>query len=87
MLCYNTLAKLSRIRGFFVPVIAGHKARSIIRITTLMARATSLRRELLARERESAAAASKNLALPRVLLTITMAAFLIFPALLRLTST
>jgi hypothetical protein len=52
-----------------------------------MARATSLRRELLARERESAAAASKNLALPRVLLTVTMAAFLIFPALLRLTST
>jgi pilus assembly protein TadC len=55
--------------------------------STLMARATSLRRELLARERESAAAASKNLALPRVLLTVTMAAFLIFPALLRLTST
>lgn len=65
--------------------LANHAGAGVY--STLMARATSLRRELLARERESAAAASKNLALPRVLLTVTMAAFLIFPALLRLTST
>ena len=65
--------------------LANHAGAGVY--STLMARATSLRRELLAREREGAAAASKNLALPRVLLTVTMAAFLIFPALLRLTST
>lgn len=32
MLCYNQSATSSRIRGIFVPVIAGHSARPIIRI-------------------------------------------------------
>jgi len=63
--------------------LASHAGAGVY--STLMARATSLRRELQSKEREATAAASKNLALPRVLLTVTMAAFLIFPALMRLT--
>ena len=63
--------------------LASHAGAGVY--STLMARATSLRRELQSKEREATVAASKNLALPRVLLTVTMAAFLIFPALLRLT--
>ena len=54
--------------------------------STLMARAQSLSRELQISEEEDATAASSRLAVPKVLLTVTMAAFLLFPALLRLMS-
>lgn len=63
--------------------IASHAGAGVY--DTLLARASSLRRELLADEREAAARSSKNLAVPRVLLTVVLAAFLIFPPLLRLT--
>ncbi len=52
--------------------------------STLMARAQSLGRELQVTEEEQAVAASSRLAFPKVLLTSTLAAFLLFPALLRL---
>lgn len=54
--------------------------------STLMARAQSLSRELQIGEEEEATAASSRLAVPKVLLTVTMAAFLLFPALIRLMS-
>lgn len=52
--------------------------------STLMARAQSLSRELQISEEEEATAASTRLAVPKVLLTVTMAAFLLYPALIRL---